>query len=503
MAYNLPAAWDPGFVLPSNVRDEGLQRRAFVTKQLPRGTYDDPRVGTGGFAVPQYVHDEGYGQGTFTTKWQPSGSYVGPKVPNWLNQRPKVIRQRKLPSGKVVSTIQPLGDDEMPEPFETYGQRAAQMMLNRVAILPPGKRGPALHQIMDTIDKSLWTRVQGILRRYVAQGMTTAQALPLAIARAMSTGIAAEIIDAGLKRKPPQAKSLLGLGCYGPQAMGAIKRGDGSGDDPVREIPYVPPKPVPVKTDAEIAAWNALQAKLMQDAIDAGAKYDSHGILRSPVDNSWLDTVTDAYAGAVRGVVNVVTDAGAAVGSGVATVGTGVVKVGGAIASGVSYSAGAVADAVKSGAKVVYDIAGAPVRWTIDAAGAVYDAGGTVVGWVKDASGAIYDAAGKVIGWIKDAAVAVGHAVVDVVKGIGDLACDLLSAPGVGVAAGAASVAAGAPPQAGQAGVAIAKSACGSPPPPPAPIVQAPSVLPLAILGGAAVLAVLLLTPPKKTKPTP
>ena len=60
MAYNLPPPWDPGFALPQNVRDEGLQRRGFVTKQMPRGSYDNPSVGYGGFTVPQYVKDEGY-----------------------------------------------------------------------------------------------------------------------------------------------------------------------------------------------------------------------------------------------------------------------------------------------------------------------------------------------------------------------------------------------------------------------------------------------------------
>ena len=39
MPFNLPPSWDPGYALPDNVKDEGLERRAFVTKQMPRGTY--------------------------------------------------------------------------------------------------------------------------------------------------------------------------------------------------------------------------------------------------------------------------------------------------------------------------------------------------------------------------------------------------------------------------------------------------------------------------------
>src|SRR5512142_806693 len=132
MAYNLPPGWDPGFVLPENVRDEGLERRAFVTKQLPRGTYDNPSVGTGVYAVPQYVLGEEYGPGTLTTKWRPSGTYDGGAIPGWLSRRPQVARTTMLPRGGREITMRAMGDAPMPEPFETYGQRAAQAMLARV-----------------------------------------------------------------------------------------------------------------------------------------------------------------------------------------------------------------------------------------------------------------------------------------------------------------------------------------------------------------------------------
>jgi hypothetical protein len=87
---------------------------------------------------------------------------------------------------------------------------------------------------------------------------------------------------------------------------------------------------------------------------------------------------------------------------------------------------------------------------------------------------------------------------------ISKLGCRVLSSPGAGYAAGAASAAAGVPPQAGVAGAQIAASACGgsSGAPAPAPaqpqiiMMQQPAsslpILPIAI-GGAAILAVLLL----------
>lgn len=105
MPYNLPPPWDPGFALPQNAKDEGDQRQAFVTKQMPRGTYDQPSVGYGGYAVPQYVKDEGYGQGTFTSKWLPNGTYTVPKIPHWQNNRPTVVSEQKLPGGGRKITI--------------------------------------------------------------------------------------------------------------------------------------------------------------------------------------------------------------------------------------------------------------------------------------------------------------------------------------------------------------------------------------------------------------
>jgi len=227
MAYNLPPAWDAGFALPKNVRDEGLQRRAFVTKQMPRGTYDDSTDGTAGYNVPQYIKDEGTGQGAFTTFWQPRGTYNGGKVPHWLNKRPTVTGVIPLPGGGQQITMQPagMGDDApMGEPFDTYGQKAAQLIISRFQTVPQPQRQKAMRAFLDSVDKSLWTRTTDIFNRYVQQQkIPPANAFPLALARALSTGITAEIIATGLRRTAPQANSLLGLGCYGCAAfLGAM-----------------------------------------------------------------------------------------------------------------------------------------------------------------------------------------------------------------------------------------------------------------------------------------
>lgn len=218
MAYNLPPPWDSGYALPDNVRDEGLQRRAFVTRQMPRGTYDQPNVGTGGYAVPQYVMDEGYGQGTLVTKWAPSGSYPGQAIPNWLNARPQTVSETRLPGGGKAVTIQRglagiQSEPAMPEPIESYGLRAATLILGRVSQLPPEQRRRMLKAILDKVDPSLWRRAASIAERYERQGMPSSQALHQGLARAMSTGVAAEIILHGLRRSSPQSTPLLGLGC--------------------------------------------------------------------------------------------------------------------------------------------------------------------------------------------------------------------------------------------------------------------------------------------------
>lgn len=110
MPYNLPPPWDPGFALPSNAKDEGIQRRAFVTKQMPNGTYDMPNVGTGGYAVPNYVMKEGYGQGAMITKWLPPGTITQPQVPHYLNNRPQVAAEVKLPGGgRKIAIVRKVG----------------------------------------------------------------------------------------------------------------------------------------------------------------------------------------------------------------------------------------------------------------------------------------------------------------------------------------------------------------------------------------------------------
>ena len=225
MAFNLPPPWDPGFALPDNVRDEGLERRAFVTRQMPRGTYDQPDVGYGGYAVPQYIKDEGYGQGTFTTTWMPRGT--APNIPHNLNKRPQVNVMTRGKGGRNVAFSRvpgptPMGglsggslmDEPFPEPFDSYGHQASAIILSKLGGLVPGKRAAALKKILDAIDPSLYSRAMQITRRYVSRGLSKIDAIQAGIARAMSAGILAELHRTGQSGNYPQPKGQLGLGCY-------------------------------------------------------------------------------------------------------------------------------------------------------------------------------------------------------------------------------------------------------------------------------------------------
>jgi hypothetical protein len=217
MPFGLPPAWNPGFAMPDNALDEGLERRALVTRQMPRGTYDDPSVGTGGYVVPQYVRDEGYGQGAFVTKWMARGEY-GPRVPQWIQRQPTVSKLKRTGDGNLV-TIQRRafsglgglsGEPPLPAPFEQHGARAAAEILARINRLAPSERKQQLRRVLDQIDPSLWNRTAEITRRYVGQGLSAGEAFTRGLARALAAGMAADQIVGS--RSSPQAGALLGLG---------------------------------------------------------------------------------------------------------------------------------------------------------------------------------------------------------------------------------------------------------------------------------------------------
>jgi hypothetical protein len=605
MAYNLPPAWDAGFALPKNVRDEGLQRQAFVTKQMPRGTYDDSTDGTAGYNVPQYIKDEGTGQGAFTTFWQPRGTYNGGQIPHWLNKRPVVTNVVPLPGGGQQVTVQPagMGDAPMGEPFDSYGQKAAQLIISGFQTIPQPQRQKAMRAFLDSIDKSLWTRTTDIFNRYVQQQkIPPANAFPLALARALSTGITAEIITTGLRRTAPQVNSLLGLGCYGCAAFlgamgddavpagctpapagftwiyGATVNGQwipghwmrATAGQPIQAFCSTPPSGA--ITSATVAATTGITPIVT----DHGPTYDwfvgPFGFNSStftprvwgvgtpsatvanraaPPDIMYL-TPGDLPAGPqlanVRPMIPEVlawlkarlTEAKDSSGNG-DTPTTYLDTASNRHPSSYMFDAyGNVSQGQADDAKTWFDAigiqSGTPVRlhtlWNLKTAGAplartTHIKTGANMALVVSLSpmdltrgdwsktnplvlkvwlSSVPDP--NIFGALWNPMILINpltalQAIASVSAGVapilGNLACDVLSNPAAGTAAGAAAAAYGIPPQAGTAGVALAASQCGQPPPPP---VVAPrhSIWPWVMVGGAVVVAALL-TRPKKATP--
>lgn len=130
--------------------------------------------------------------------------------------------QRTSLSGTAV---QPMAvDAPFPEPWESYGQKAAAAIMARVALLPPARKKPELKKLLHTIDPSLWSRSAEVTRRYMKRGAAPAQALQAGLARAMSAGVIAELArvgKAGAAAKP-SGQVKLGLGSAERQSLGVV-----------------------------------------------------------------------------------------------------------------------------------------------------------------------------------------------------------------------------------------------------------------------------------------
>lgn len=551
MAFNLPPPWDPGFALPSNVRDEGLERRGFVTKWMPRGTYDQPKVGTGGYAVPQYVMDEGYGQGTFTTKWAPRGRYDIP-VPNWLDQRSKVLAQRKLRGGGggTQITFDALSGTDLPKLYTDFGARAAKAVMRQILAVPPAVRKQTLKAILDRIDPSLWNRVAQIAAAIQKGGVSAGDALYPALAQAMSTGIAAEVIATGLRRSAPQSNTLLGLGCYrGSSALGATPS-MATPSSVLQKITSVftqgscPPPPGYTWDTASGGYWRRLKVGETAKPGPAGASGCG------TVTTNTGPQATEVGGGTKSGQVMELGPSASEIWFKIPIEDRGI-KIStlapDAFPGGVTQRPTQVPQSlIDAIAKRAQEVSTGPGGKMLDSFfdqiklvdGAAYGYPGyKVLNVLGDGRFGVFSFQHPTINkrhslrikWIGTPALPQWHVywvenepsdfqkamsflgslfarVVDVVKAavdaVADLACKVASS-GLGVAAGAgAAAAAGVPPEAGAAGASIAAAACASPPPAPTGPLVMPGggslLLPLAIAGGVVAVALALKKKKKK-----
>lgn len=220
--FNIPPPWNAGYAVPSNVADEGLERRGIVTRWAPRGTFDNPKVGHGGYAVPGYVLDEGYGEGSVMTKWTPRGTYFGPKIPHWVDKAPKRIKKiARLPGGKTKAVLSGLGDTERKSTGSTaltdYANTLAFNLIDTVRMMPDEMRKRELRKAMDGIDPKLYSRAEKFAQDEAQAGAPALVALQRGIARAAVEGLGSELVNMGKGKMPPR-QSQLGCAMYG---MGA------------------------------------------------------------------------------------------------------------------------------------------------------------------------------------------------------------------------------------------------------------------------------------------
>ena len=213
--FNLPPPWNPGYVLPQNVDDEGLERRAFTTEWAPRGSFDNPKVGTAGYAVPSYIKEEGIGRGAFTTRWAPRGTYFGPKVKHWID-RPssRVVGRKPMPSGATQLKIQTMAGVEQAfggagfAPITAYGLKTAGALIDTVRMMPPDERKRQLKLALDKIDPKLWDKAEKGAEAEAKLGVPADIALERGLGAAMSYGISTELVALAKGKRPPERSQL-------------------------------------------------------------------------------------------------------------------------------------------------------------------------------------------------------------------------------------------------------------------------------------------------------
>jgi hypothetical protein len=555
--FRLPPPWNAGYALPQNVDDEGLERHAYTTAWAPRGSFDNPKVGDAGYAVPGYVNEEGYGQGAFVTRWAPRGSYAGPRVPHWLDkQSAKITGATRLPGGAAQLQIRALAGIETAKtgeaPFTAYGLTSAAALMETVKMMPPALREKQLRMAMDKIDPKLYSRAGQFASIEAKAGVPADVALERGIALAMSHGIATELVDLGKGKKPPR-KSQLGAVCYscfaalgdmaGPLAVGTCrtdgtstwiwaKASDGSGywrrksasESCLSTTTVAPTTRVCSATNqtgcpggvyvASTSTGQQVTTKVVAapppSPTAAAQKFLNIGPFLIPItvgawrDHRPLPAEQKAY---VDQNIAVAAKAG---GVSIAEMKTGKYPFVKFEANGENWGLFyQESDGTQKTSRGTLIPAGTVVAYHKIApsmlGGIIGDIGGALVDaaeWVGGAIASVFKAIWKGIKWV---AAKVVDFVADAAEWIKDKACDLFTSPLGQVAGAAAGAAVGGPAgaQAGAMGAQVAAQACSDPAAaaPAAPMTPPPEgigLMPLLLIGGAGIAAVMFLGKKRK-----
>lgn len=187
--------WNPGYAMPGYVLAEPAGRGTFTTKWLQRGT------------ISQLVPDELSGLGSLGSDGMGSlsGNVFGAAA----------IGTKK--SSPLLSALRPSKPGFKGDPIAAYGMRVSEVLMGRIRRVPKVHRKAALKAVLDELDVSLWERVADKAQQFKAKGHAPKAAMRKAIASAVSSGMAKEILAAGRKGAVP-LNSQMGLGMYGREA---------------------------------------------------------------------------------------------------------------------------------------------------------------------------------------------------------------------------------------------------------------------------------------------
>lgn len=381
-----------------------------------------------------------------------------------------------------VFQLEPIGATEAfvgtsADPIKRYGEHAAAYMLRRVGRLPVDHRAVALDLALSAIDPSLPGRVERKTRAFTVAGDAPDVAARRALAAALSEGMLTEMVELG-RRGTPKSRSLLGLGTDIYEALGEerikAKRG--------RRLSAAEKKARQYRfgrgTDAD--PW-----RFPPEMIDGTVR--QHGLMAlAPFKKAWRDA--HARYGRIPFV-------GAQIQKGMKA---GTVPF---VTFTIAKSARVMGRSVTRGQKygVYHDERGGTLRLKKiprRKRGTLEKLGGALRGIGK----AIIAGPKKLVELGVKAGEKLYEAGKDIVDRLGDLACGVVSHPAAGMAAAGGASASGVPPQAGAAGVDIAKGLCGGagvPGVPPGELMAPPGaipgwVLPVGIGVGAVVLALAL-----------
>jgi hypothetical protein len=102
-----------------------------------------------------------------------------------------------------------------------YGADTAGGMIGSIKRLSRTERGASMKAAMANIDPTLQRRAETYALAAQRSGVSAMQALEQGLARALSEGVIDELARLGSGRAAPKPGSLLGLGIYGPDDLGA------------------------------------------------------------------------------------------------------------------------------------------------------------------------------------------------------------------------------------------------------------------------------------------